>query len=80
MEWICIGLVALAIYLLFIEGIFWKLIVLFFGWIGLYSYLERSFPASKATFMTIMGCHISWSILIPTVIVILAMATTRVKE
>jgi len=78
--WIFLGFVLLALYLLFIKGILWKLILFAAGWGYLYITLEKYFPASKATFMNVLGANIPWSVFVPSIIVILAMATTRVKE
>jgi len=78
--WIGIGIILLALYFFFIEGVLWKLIILTAGWICIYSYLNAAFPSSKETFMSVLGINISWSIFVPSLLVILAMATTRVKE
>ena len=79
MEYFILGIIILGFYLLFIRGYFWKLIIFFFGWIGLYTFLSTRYDAGDSTFMNILGHDISWAVFIPTVIVILAMATTKVE-
>lgn len=73
-----LGLVMLAIiyflYVLIVRGTLWRIIIAFFGWIGMYLVLA-----------TIPGCReyplhndsITWAALIPTLVILLAMATTR---
>lgn len=78
--WIFLGFVLLALYLLFIKGILWKLIFLAAGWGYIYITLEKYIPDSKLTVLTFLNCNISWSIFIPSLLVIFAMATTRVKD
>lgn len=68
------------LYLLFIKGILWKSILGIFGWIGLYTYLNNATSFGNKTFMTIVEYDISWSIIIPTVLIILAMGTTTIKD
>jgi len=80
MEYIIIGLIILAIYLLFVRGYLWKIIVFIFGWAGLHSFLSSNYEFGNTTFMTILGFNISWAIIIPTIILILAAATTKMKE
>lgn len=74
------SIILFILYLLFVKGFLWKLIIAIFGWIGMNSFLESKFYSSKNTFMTILNYSVSWSIFIPTLIIILAMATTSVKE
>jgi hypothetical protein len=75
------GLVLLAaiaaFYWLFIEGWLWRLILGAAGWFGIWIGLQIYYPASKAICGSFNGYSFSWAAVIPTVIVILAMAYTR---
>lgn len=62
------------IYVLLIKGLLWKLILGVFGWLGMYWYLSgisacQSYPFNNDTF--------TWSSVIPTVVILLAMAYTK---
>lgn len=68
------------LYILLVKGLLWKLILLIFGWVGLHMYLENVFPGSKSCVINILQYNISWSIFIPSLIVMLAMMTTRIGD
>lgn len=78
--WIVLGIILLAVYLLFVKGLLWKLILFAAGWGYLYITLEKYVPSSKQTVLTFLNCNVSWSAFVPSLIVILAMATTRVQD
>lgn len=77
---ITLSLILLIIYFLFVKGLFWKLILGFFGWIGLNTYLASNTTWGKNTVITILDYNISWAVFIPSLLIILVMATTRIKE
>lgn len=64
-------------YVLLIKGILWKIIVAIFGWFGMFIFLEAYLPDSKAVCLTFTGSSFSWSEIIPTIIVLLAMSYTK---
>jgi hypothetical protein len=67
-----IGLIFLYIlYELLINGNLWKLILCVFGWIGLHNFLASN------THITSSG--VSWDIIVPTLIVIFALAYTKAE-
>jgi len=64
-------------YVLLIKGVLWKIIVGIFGWFGMFIFLEMYFPDSKADCLTFSNSSFSWSVVIPTIIVLLAMFYTK---
>lgn len=67
-------LVLYILYLLLVKGALWKLILAFFGWIGLYIFLAQ-FPGCRE--YPLHNDAITWAALIPTVVVLLAMLSTK---
>ena len=65
------------IWILFSEGLLWKLLLGIFGFIGMKIYLETYVPFSLDTVMTIGTSDVRWSTLIPSIVVIMAMANVR---
>lgn len=57
-------------YILFIKGVFWKILVGIFAWIGIYAFLVNVFPMSEKIFISSQYCSFSWSEVIPTVIIL----------
>ena len=64
-------------YVLLVKGVLWKIIVAIFGWFGMFIFLEMYIPDSKAICLTFAGSSFSWSEVIPTIIVLLAMSYTK---
>jgi hypothetical protein len=80
-----VGIIALvAIYLtykMFVDGWLWKIILFFAGWVGMDVLLRVYAEGSKNTAITFSnGASLAWAELIPTVICLLALMTTRVKD
>ena len=71
--------IIVAFYLLFIEGWLWRLILGAAGWFGIWIGLQIYYPASKAIAGSFSGYSFSWAAVVPTVIVILAMAYTKAE-
>lgn len=70
-------IVFLGIYLLFIKGLFWKIIIFIFAWAGMYNFLhERLF--GQISILSVLGYNITLDILIPTLIIIFGMAATKI--
>jgi hypothetical protein len=74
------GIVLLVvIYLLWVllaEGLLWKLILFFAGWLGLYTLLLTQ-PWAVATAIIIVGHAFSWAQVLPSIVCFLALLTTR---
>lgn len=70
-------LVIYFIWVLFSEGLLWKLLLGIFGFIGMKIYLEAYISFSHNTALSFSGFDFSWSTIIPTIIVIMAMANVR---
>jgi len=67
-----------ALYLLLVKGLLWKLILGVGGVFGIYMYLEVNVPSSAAqVFQDSSLAWIHWSLAIPSVILMLALATTK---
>jgi len=64
----------LVIWLLFVKGFLFKLIIFCFGWLGLYAFLWSQFPDSH---VHAFNSGYSWAGVIPTVICVLALLTTK---
>lgn len=62
---------------LFIRGVLFKGILAVFGFIGVRAFLLTNIPASHQEVMNILGCSITWAGFIPTLLILLALATTR---
>lgn len=77
---ITLSLIILIIYFLFVKGLFFKLLICIFGWIGLNTYLSNNTTWGNKTVIILLGYNISWAIFIPSLLVILAMATTSVNN
>lgn len=65
------------LYQLLVKGILWKLIVAIFGWFGMFVALINYVPVSKQLCITISNYKFSWAEIIPTVIILLAMAYSK---
>lgn len=65
------------LYVLLVKGLLWKLILAIAGWFGLFIGLRFYVPQSKELCMVLSGYSFSWAEVIPTVVVLLAMAYTK---
>lgn len=74
---ICLLIAIFALYILLVKGALWKIIVYAFGYFGMYTALVTYIPESTYTCLTFDQTHLSWAIVIPTVIIILALAYTH---
>jgi len=74
-------LLIIAIYFLLFKGWLFKLALFFFGWLGLCAALWAWFPNSHhAAFTTAGGNPCPWAVLIPTIVCLLAMLTTKAED
>ena len=72
-----VALIAVIIaYQLFIKGLLFKLIIAVIFPIAVRFWLLSAFPASAAICLTIASISISWAMVIPMAIVLLALLTT----
>lgn len=70
----CLLIVIYILYVLLIRGTLWKIILAIFGWFGMFWFLSsikgfQERPLDNNTF--------TWAMVIPTVIVLLCMITTK---
>lgn len=65
------------LYKLLIGGWLYKGILGIFGWLAIFVILHANFIATRHSALMVGNYHISWSILIPTIILVLAMVTSN---
>lgn len=73
-------LALIAIYILWVllaRGFLWKLILGIGGWFGIYVFLGTYVSGAADSGITVWDTLISWAAVVPTIIVILAMAHTK---
>ncbi len=63
------------LWLLLVKGALWKLILAGFGWFGIYVFLALQFHLDKES--PFKDNSFSWAAIVPTIIVFLALATTK---
>jgi hypothetical protein len=80
MPLIAAGIIISILYFLLVKGYLFKLIILIFGFLGLYWFLETYIPASKQKLIEIAQYDISWSICVPVVLVVLLLLTTKATK
>jgi hypothetical protein len=76
---ILLFIIGIAFWALFIKGLFWKLIVAVFGWIGMYACM-CVYNFDKNVLVSIGDSHFSTAAVVPTIIVALAMMTTSIED
>jgi hypothetical protein len=67
------------LYKLLVDGWLWKTYAFFATWIGTYLLLKLFTVWGSETPMTIGGSPISWAVIIPTIICVMLLATTKVQ-
>lgn len=65
------------IWKLIAQGLIWKIIVGVFGWIGMYAAIIQFAPKLDKLYLTIGSNKISWSMLVPSFILVMAMLYTE---
>jgi hypothetical protein len=73
---VCLLIAIYLLWVLLIKGALWKLTLGVFGWLGMYWFLS-SVPMLHHCPLTFSGQSFSWASIIPTVVVLLALAHTR---
>lgn len=71
------GIIIAIAYFLFVKGYLWKLLILIFGFFGLHLFLDKYLPESNSTLLIILNHEISWAIVVPAILVILVLATSK---
>jgi energy-coupling factor transporter transmembrane protein EcfT len=74
---ICLLVFLYILWLFLIKGFLWKLLLAIGGWFGIFAILSIYVPPSTNTLLTIGSTNFSWAEVIPTIIILLAMATTK---
>lgn len=64
------------LYILLIKGLLWKIILGIFGWAGMYWFLQSIYE-TKTFGIVISDYMLSWSTIIPTIVISLAMLYTK---
>ena len=72
---ICMLIVLYLLWVLLVKGALWKLILGAFGWFGIYIFLTTQLHLDQAS--PFKNNFMSWAAIIPTIIVLMAMATTK---
>ena len=67
--------VIIILWQLLVKGLLWKLLLGVAGWFGIWVFMETYFPGSKST--AINDLEMSWSQVVPTIVVLMAMAYTK---
>jgi hypothetical protein len=62
---------------LFVDGWLFKIILAVFGWLGIYWYLSSYVEGATKTAITISSTEISWAAVIPSIVIIFAMFTSK---
>lgn len=68
------------LYILLVQGALWKMIVYGFGYFGMYVALRMYFPDSRHVCLVFDHNHISWAVVIPAIIIVLALAYTKSND
>jgi hypothetical protein len=74
---ICLLVAIYILWVLLVKGALWKIIVGIAGWFGMFIALRLYFPGAVHECLNFSGYSFSWSEVIPTVVVLLAMAYTK---
>jgi hypothetical protein len=65
------------VWMLFIDGWLWKLILLCAGWVGIRYLLLTYWPSSAHIFMVVSSHPVSWAAAIASGVCVMALLTTR---
>lgn len=64
-------------YTLLIKGVLWKLLLVVFGWFGLFVFLATYLPSTDTHGIVVYDTLVPWSAVLPTIVVLLALAYTK---
>jgi hypothetical protein len=76
---IIIGIIAVILYVLLVKGWLWRGIIGIFAWVGMFLCLSSYIPQSHQTCITIITYPINWATMVPTLILLLGIITTKIK-
>jgi hypothetical protein len=65
------------VWVLLIKGLLWKIIIGVFGWFGIYVFLTNYISASTNECLLISNYSVSWAMIIPTLVLLLAASYTK---
>jgi len=65
------------VYNLLVKGVLWKMLLVIFGWFGLFVFLGIYFPSTADHGIIAFETMIPWNAVIPTIVVILALGYTK---
>jgi hypothetical protein len=68
------------LWVLFVQGALWKIILFGAGWFGIYVAMRVYVEGATETVVTISGTDFSWASVVPTIICIMALATTKAEK
>lgn len=68
------------LWVLFVEGALWKIILFGAGWFGIYVAMRVYVEGATQTIITIGDSHFSWAEVVPTAICIMALLTTKASK
>ncbi len=73
-------IVIYVLWVLFVKGALWKIILFGAGWFGIYMALRIYVEGATNTAVIITGYEFSWAAVIPTIICFMALLTTEAKS
>ncbi len=68
------------IYKMFVSGWLFRIILFIFGWFGLYMAVFIAAGGKPSSPMIIDGSPISWAVIIPTAVCLLALLTFKIEK
>jgi len=67
------------LYFLLVQGYLWKMLIAGFGFYGMYLFLTKNIGCSNSTLVVVGSSSLSWAIIVPLVVVMLAAAYTKLE-
>lgn len=74
---IACSIIIFVLWLLLVEGLLWKGTICVFGFIGFQECLLKWIPSTAGISFSIFDMGISWAVVIPVVVIILAALSTK---
>jgi hypothetical protein len=69
-----------AVYVLLIKGVLWKLLLVIFGWFGLFVFLGIYFPSTAIHGIIVADTLVPWNAVLPSFVVLLSLAYTKEND
>jgi len=70
-------IVCIALYILLVKGVLWKILVGIFAFLGMHAFLTSSFPSSINTCISFADSSFSYAAVIPAFVLLMASFYTR---